>query len=273
MTIDYEAEYNNRARVPEHPGLISGWARDAAACRETAPHVAGVAYGPSPRQAYDYFPALEERLAPVGLFIHGGYWQALDRSFFSHMAAGPNERGLSVAVMGYDLCPEVTMAAIVDQTRQAALTLWRNTGRKVLAYGHSAGGHLTAILLATDWKALDPKAPADLVPAGLAISGLFELEPLVSTSVNAKLGLDIAEARRLSPALMPPNPGTRMAAFVGGDESAEYLRQSREIAANWTPKGCETRFEVVPGANHFTVIAGLASAQAPLTDALIALAG
>jgi arylformamidase len=275
MTIDYEAEYNNRARVPEHPAHIQGWARDAAAYRDVTPHVAGVAYGATPRAAYDFFPAPgagEKSAGPVVLFIHGGYWQALDRSFFSHMAAGPNARGLTVAIMGYDLCPDVTMAAIVDQARQAALTLWRKTGRKVVAVGHSAGGHLTAALLATDWQALDAKAPADLVPAGLAISGLFELEPLVPTSVNLKLGLDLAEARRLSPALMTPNAGTRMDAFVGGAESDEYLRQSRDIAANWSAKGCPTRFAAIPGADHFTVIAGLAEPRSVLTEALISLA-
>ncbi len=274
--LDYEAEYNNRARVPEHPELIAGWARDAAAYREATAHEADIAYGSSARAAYDFFPAETDGEAPenrpVALFIHGGYWQALDRSFFSHMARGPNARGISVAVAGYDLCPDVTMAAIVDQLKQAALALWRRTGRKVIACGHSAGGHLTAMLLATDWQVLDKDAPIDLVPAGLAISGLFELEPLVNIGINTKLGLDVEEARRLSPAARKPNSGTRLAAFVGGAESTEYLRQSHLITDRWAKIGCATRYAEIAGANHFTVIAGLAEARSELTEALVVLA-
>ncbi|HRE22026.1 MAG TPA: alpha/beta hydrolase [Rhabdaerophilum sp.] len=266
MPLDLEAEYNNRARVPEHPALIAGWARDAAAYREAQPHEVDVAYGPSPRERYDFFPAGVD--APVVLFVHGGYWQALDKTFFSHMAKGPNARGIAVAVMSYDLCPEVPLAGIVDQVRACALALWRRTGRKVIACGHSAGGHLTAMLLSTDWRTLDPAAPVDLVTAGLAISGLFDLPPLVPTSVNVKLGLDEAEAMRLSPAFMHPNTGTRLIAVVGGDESGEYLRQSRLIAENWAPLGCNAQDRPIAGANHFTVIASLAEPDGGLTRLL-----
>lgn len=273
MPPDYEAEYNNRARVPEHPELIAGWARDAAAYRASCAHEAGIAYGASPRAAYDFFPADVDDGGPIALFIHGGYWQALDRSFFSHMAKGPNAQGLSIAIPSYDLCPDVSMAVIVDQMRQASLVLWRKTGRKVIACGHSAGGHLTAMLLATDWRALDPAAPVDLVPAGLAISGLFELEPLVSTSINTRLGMDAAEARRLSPVQHRPNPGTRLVAAVGGAESGEYLRQSQMIVDHWSTQDITTRYAEIAGANHFTVIAGLAETGSELTDALVDLAG
>ncbi|KAF0229479.1 MAG: hypothetical protein FD175_1817 [Beijerinckiaceae bacterium] len=272
MPVDLEAEYNNRARVPEHPAHIAGWARDSAAYRAVAHHEADVSYGDRPRETFDYFPAPQESVEPVGLFIHGGYWQALDKSFFSHMAKGPNACGMSVAVMSYDLCPEVSMSTIVSQARQAALALWRKTGRKVIASGHSAGGHLAAMLLATDWKSLDAAAPADLVPAGLAISGLFELEPLVPTSINDKLKLDAREARRLSPAFLKPNADTQLTAFVGGAESSEYLRQSHLIVDTWAGKGCATLYGEIAGANHFTVIAGLAEARSDLTDALIWLA-
>lgn len=269
MSLDLEAEYNNRARVPEHPALMTGWVRDAAAYREAWPHEADIAYGTSPRERYDFFPAGEG--APVALFIHGGYWQALDKSFFSHMARGPNARGIAVAVMSYDLCPDVALGRIVDQVRACALALWQRTNHRITAFGHSAGGHLTAMLLATDWKTLDPAAPADLVSAGLAISGLFDLPPLVPTSVNIKLGLDEAEARRLSPAFMRPNTGTRLIAAVGGNESGEYLRQSRLIAENWQPLGCATRDHPLTGANHFTVIASLAETDGELTRLLVDL--
>lgn len=268
--IDYEAEYNNRARVPEHPEIIAGWARDAGAYRAARPHRAGIAYGPSPRMTYDLFPAAGT--GPVALFIHGGYWQALDKSFFSHMAAGANARGLDCAITGYDLCPDVPLAAIIDEIRAAALHLWRETGRPVLPFGHSAGGHLAAMLLATNWRALDPAAPVGLCPAGLAISGLFDLVPLVTTSVNARLGLDDAEAARLSPHHLPPHAGTRLVAAVGGAESSEYRRQSQLITASWAAQGAGTRYLEVPAADHFTVIAGLAEPHSALTEALLTLA-
>lgn len=269
--VDYEVEYNNRARVPEHPVHIAAWASDAAAYRALAPHEASIPYGPSAKEAFDFFPVTKDHGGPVILFIHGGYWQALDRSFFSHMAKGPNANGLSVAVMSYGLCPDVSMATIVDQVRACALAVWRKTGRKIVAAGHSAGGHLTAMLLATDWQALDPIAPVDLVSAGLSISGLFELEPLVGTTINTPLRMDIAEARRLSPIGLKPNAGTHHTAFVGGAESAEYLRQSRTITEIWGKAGCQTAYAEIAGANHFTVVDGLAEARSELTDALVAL--
>ena len=187
------------------------------------------------------------------------------------MAKGANANGISVAVISYGLCPDVSMATIVDQVRSSALALWRKTGRRIVAAGHSAGGHLTAMVLATDWQALDPAAPADLVPAGLSISGLFELEPLVGTSINTPLKMDIAEARRLSPAALKPNAGTRLTAIVGGAESAEYLRQSRVITDIWGKVGCKTAYAEIADANHFTVVSGLAEPRSELTDALVTL--
>lgn len=269
MPIDYEAEYNNRARVPEHPGLIAAWAQDALAYRESRTCEAGIAYGEGERHRYDFFPAGDT--GPVALFIHGGYWQALNRSFFSHMAAGPNARGIGVAIMEYDLCPQVPMAAIVEQTRQAILHLWRKTGRRVIPFGHSAGGHLTALALAVNWKAFDPASPSDLTPGGLAISGLFDLRPLVGTSINTALGLTEAEAWRLSPLAHVPPPGRTLVAAVGGDESPEYLRQTRTICEAWAPHGMATSQLVLAGTNHFTVIAGLADRQSELTDRLVNL--
>jgi arylformamidase len=271
VPLDLEAEYNNRARVPDHMAIMAGWGRDAAAYRDQAPRQIGIGYGASAREVYDAFPGIEDGDTPLVLFIHGGYWQALDKSSFSHMAAGPNAQGIPVAVMSYGLCPDVSISTIVDQTRACALALWRKTGRRIVACGHSAGGHLTAMLLATDWRALDPAAPPDLVSAGLAISGLFDLPPLVPTSINIRLGLDEAEARRLSPAFLAPNPGTRLIAAVGGAESSEYLRQSRLIAAQWTPLGCQTRDVGIAGANHFTVIASLAEPEGVLTGLLLDL--
>jgi arylformamidase len=248
-----EREYNNRAKVPDFPALAEALGRDAAAFRAAHPDSElGVSYGPSVRQAMDIFWPETGRAAPLAMFLHGGYWQSLDRAWFSHLAAGLTARGVGVAMPSYDLCPTVTLAELTEQVRGAAAFLYRRHGRPMTAFGHSAGGHLTAMLMTTDWVARG--LPAGLIGAGLSISGLFDLVPLIQTTVNDALRLDVAEARRLSPVLMP-SPRLKLHAVVGGAEGPEYERQSRGIAEAWGGS-----WEIMTGANHFMV-------YAPLTDA------
>jgi arylformamidase len=266
--IDYEAEYNNRARVPEHPALIAGYARDAKAWRERE-SFRTLRYGPGVRHTIDLFASRGK--GDVVMFVHGGYWQALDGSLFSHLAAGLNAHGVSVAIPSYDLCPQVSVDDIINQMRMAARELARS-GRQLVVSGHSAGGHLAACLMATDWRAVDPMLPQDLVKAAYTISGLFDLGPLVTTSVNNALGLDAASARRSSPLFWPSPSHGSLDAVVGGDESAEYHRQSRMIVDAWRLAGIETRFAEVPGANHFTAIAPLTDPDSPMTRRLLELA-
>ncbi len=266
--IDYEVEYNNRARVPEHPALIAGWARDAKAWRE-AQGFHTISYGPGARHSIDVFPSRGE--GDLVVFIHGGYWQALDGSFFSHLAAGLNAHGVSVAIPSYDLCPQVSIEDIIAQMRMAARELAR-LGRRLVVSGHSAGGHLAACLMATDWRSIEPALPDDLVKAAYTISGLFDLGPLVKTSVNNALSLDAEAARQASPLFWPAPSHGSLDAVVGSDESAEYFRQSREIVDAWSCAGVESRFAEVPGANHFTAIASLAEPNSPMTLRLLELA-
>jgi arylformamidase len=262
--MDLELEYNNRARVPDHPAHVAGWQRDAAAWRAAAPRAElDLPYGAGGRERLDLFhPGGDgpdsDRGAPLALFIHGGYWKALDRSFVSHCARGLNLRGVAVAVPSYDLCPSVTLATILDQMRAACAMLWRRTGRRMMASGHSAGGHLAALLLATDWPALDPALPAGLVHAALPVSGVFELAPLRATTIAEGLDLTDDTVLRLSPRLLP-SPGRPIHCHVGGAESGEFIRQSREMAAAWGGSCTEEA-----GADHFTVIAPLADPDSPL---------
>lgn len=252
--VDYEAEYNNRARVPEHPAIMAGWVNDAADYRAKHPPRV-LRYGPGERHRIDLFAGGSD--GPVVVFIHGGYWQALDGSSSSHCARGLNGHGISVAVPSYDLCPNVSVGDIIGEMRAACRELAK-LGRQLVVSGHSAGGHLAACMLATDWPACDASLPKNLVRAAYAISGLFELEPLVGTSINKALGLDRDAARAASPLLWKAPAGTTLDAVVGGAESAEYHRQSRTIADVWGGAGVATRFGIVPDANHFTAIAPLA---------------
>jgi len=266
--VDYEVEYNNRARVPENPALIAGWARDAAIYREH--HVPrAISYGPGPRNSLDFFASSND--GPIVVFIHGGYWQALDASFFSHLAGGLNAHGISVAVPSYDLCPDVSVDDIIGQMRDAMRELAR-LGRPLIVSGHSAGGHLAACMLATDWPQFDASLPADLIIAAYAISGLFDLVPLVETSINKALGLDPATAKAASPLFWKAPARGSLDAVVGGNESAEYFRQSRFIVEAWGAAGIATRFGTVPGANHFTAIAPLVDSNSPMVLRLRQLA-
>jgi arylformamidase len=266
--VDYEVEYNNRARVPEHPALIAGWAREAAAYREQhAPR--RLSYGAGSRNSIDVFHGGD---GPIVVFVHGGYWQALDGSFFSHCARGLNTHGVSVAIPSYDLCPDITVDGIIGEMRAACRELAK-LGRPLVISGHSAGGHLAACMLATDWAALDPSLPNNLVTAAYAISGLFDLVPLVETSINTALRLDQATARAASPLFWKPPPDGSLDAVVGDSESAEYFRQSRTIVEAWDSAGVATRFDTIADANHFTAIAPLSDPQSPMVQRLKQLAG
>jgi arylformamidase len=281
MPIDYEAEYNNRARVPEHPDIFARWAREAEDYRAEAMKERraelGLSYGSTMRQVIDLFSPKPDSsrsgvTAPLGLFLHGGYWRSLEPSLFSQVARGVNAHGVAVAVVGYDLCPHVTIAEIIDQIRHACLFLWLRTGRRMMVYGHSAGGHLAAAMVATDWQSLYPKAPADLVPTAYSISGLFDLTPLLDVVMAQDLRLDQAEARSVSPLFWPPPRGRVFDAVVGELESSEFLRQSRVIADAWEKGGAHTRYQEIAGTNHFTVLDALADPQSDMVRRLAELA-
>jgi len=274
MTIDYEVEYNNRARVPEHPHIFERWQRDGAAYHAQAQAEGraetGLRFGPTERQYIDlFFPQGGPANAPLALFIHGGYWRSLDPSMFSHMARGMNAHGVTVAVSGYDLVPQVSIADIVTQTQAACAFLWKKYGKRIMVSGHSAGGHIAACMLTADW----PKsgAPADLTPAAYAISGLYDLTVLTHLGGNAEFKLTEQTAKAISPVFQPAPKGKALDAVVGGIESSEFLRQSKIIADAWA-SGNETRYEAVPGMNHFTVCDAMADPASAMTKRLVELA-
>jgi arylformamidase len=269
--INYETEYDNRARVPDHPQIFARWATDSASYRARlpAPRQVRISYGPTPREIIDLFDARPD--APLAVFIHGGWWRNFEPLLFSHLAGGLNAHGIGVALPGYNLCPQVSIADIIEEMRRALLALWRRHGKRMLVLGHSAGGHLTAALMATDWPARDATAPANLVPAGYAISGVYDLAPLVHVSMNQDLRLDVDGARKISPVSWPAPRGSILDAVVGARESNEFLRQSRIIADVWGKAGVATRYEEIAGANHFTVLDLLTDPDSAMVARLLAL--
>lgn len=272
MAVDYTKEYDNRARVPEHPEIFKRWAGEAAAYRKASPKARlNLSYGPTPKQGIDLFPA-DAADAPLAMFIHGGWWRSFDRSDYSHMAKGPNGNGVSVAVVGYDLAPNVSIAQIIEQMRAASLFLWREHKQRFVAYGHSAGGHLSACLVATDWETLDPSVPSDLVPAGYGISGVYDATKLLTIPLNADLKLTEQTARAVSPLFWPVPSGRSFDAIVGGIESSEFLRQSRDFAEAWRQDNVATRYEEIDGANHFTAIDPLSDAGSAMVRRIAELA-
>ena len=286
MFLDLDKQYDNGARVPKFPQILQQWQSDAESYRATSKCQLDLAYGAHERQKVDLFGTAEKINKPKGLikstpndqakdkpmfiFVHGGYWRALGRETFSHMAKGLNENGYPVLVPSYQLCPQAEIRNIILDLSILCAWSWRNYGRKMVIVGHSAGGHLAAAMLATDWADYD--LPDDIVSAGLGISGLYDLRPLIPTKLNDSLQLDDAGARNASPLLWPTPQGKKFQAWVGGDESQEFIRQSETIAACWLGGGAPTKSVTVPNKNHFTVIDQLLDGKSDMVKALIGLA-
>jgi len=270
-----EREYNLRAAFPDHPQWFARWADDSERSRASMRVVRDVRYGQGPKQTVDLFPAEHPRGAL--LFIHGGYWRALDKDDHSFIAPPFVAEGIGVAVVNYDLCPRVRIAQIVEECRQAVDWLTREGDshgvptQRLIVGGHSAGGHLTAMMFATDWKARG--TPADAIVAGVSISGVFDLEPLVDVSFNSDLGLDLQSARELSPIHLDPRLDAPLLLAAGADETGEFIRQSRSLWQSWPrcrPAASDGPL-LVPGKHHFSVLTEFADPQSELFAATMAM--
>ncbi|MEE9376276.1 MAG: alpha/beta hydrolase, partial [Rhizobiaceae bacterium] len=237
--IDYTKEYDNSSRVENSDKILDQLLIDAADFRETPNLIVDmdVEYGPEPRNKMDiYWPdnqAGNKRRAPLVMFIHGGYWQMMDRSAFSHMAKGLNANGFAVAIPSYTLCPDITIDGIITEMRRACLVLFQRYKKTFTVIGHSAGGHLAACMMATDWEGMHSGLPHDLVRSAMGISGIYDLIPLINTPTNEAVGMDKKQAKAASPLHWMPDAIQRFEAWVGADESNEFHRQSRELAARW----------------------------------------
>ncbi len=269
-----DKQYNNRAAVPEHPAILARWAADAAAFRQAHAVEENLAYGSDPKQTLDYFPAGGPG-RPLLIFIHGGYWQALDKSDSSHLAAPYLARGIDVAMLNYRLAPDATMAEIVRDNRSAVVWLHRNArvlgfdANRIFVSGHSAGGQLVGMLAGTRWE--DFGLPADVLKGGCSISGLYDLEPIRLCYLNRVIGLTETDVAAYSPMHHPPTTTLPMILTVGGDESDEYHRQQAEYAALLRERGVPVSIVVQPHGHHFDALEPLGDAQSELTAAVLAM--
>ena len=257
----YAREYNNRELVPDHAKFIARWQQASADARSKLGGYLDRRYGAAPGETIDLFPARKGDGTCL-LFIHGGYWRSLDKSDHSFVAPALVEAGVSVAVVNYDLCPRVRIDDIVRQLLRASRWLWLNAGdygideKRLFVSGHSAGGHLTAMMMAALWPIFDRRLPAGLFKGGLAVSGVYDLRPIVEVPwLNVDLKLDEATARKLSPLFLPPATRAPVMTCVGADESSEFRRQNALLGERW--RNVLAGDLVVPGAHHFSVIDGL----------------
>ena len=278
-----DAQYNNRARVPDHAAVMARWAQASALARSGAAAAQlDARYGDGAGETLDIFPARQPNaaaLAPVLVFIHGGYWRALDKADHSFIAPSFNADGAVVVVPNYALCPAVSIEHITLQMAAAVAWVWRNAGRfggdpsRIALVGHSAGGHLAAMLLCCRWKEVADDLPTQPVAGALALSGLYDLEPLRHTPMlQADLQLSPSSVARLSPAFFPRPKGAKLYAAVGLDESDEFLRQNRLIREAWGERAVPV-CEAVPGTNHLDVLHELADPQARLHGLALQLLG
>ena len=268
LTAYHDRQYNARAMIADHEQIFERGRKRSEEARAQLPCRLDIAYGASPAEKLDIFPAQGKSEALL-VFIHGGYWRSRDKSDFSYLAPAFTRRGVTLALPNYGLCPKVGIEDIVKQNLLAIAWLWHygarygvNPGRLYVA-GHSAGGHLTAMMLAARWNSYMPELPYNLVKGGLAISGIYELEPLVHAPfVNADLKLDQALARRLSPVNIPPATTAPLYTAVGGEESDEFKRQNALIARTW--RYAFAGDIPMPGCNHLTVLERLADPNSAL---------
>jgi arylformamidase len=279
----YDAEGLERQYIPTHWPIVppqttsENWAKRAEEFHSRAKVVADVAYGTSKRQALDLLLPDKPHKAPVLAFIHGGYWRSprLQKRNYSFCVEPLVAAGAIVAMVEHDLCPDVTMDQLTRQVQSACAWLWQNVAdyggdpHRLHVAGHSAGGHLTAMMATTDWVRFAPGLPPDMVKSIVPISGLFELEPLRLTSLNADLRLDFESTRRNSPILIAPTTQIPVSIVVGGGETEEYFRQSRAFADQWRQTTGPLSYFETAGHDHFTVIEAMTERHDPLTAILL----
>ena len=256
---ELDRQYNNRRRFPRYEELFQSWREWSAAARTRFRASLDLPYGSKPTERLDVFPA-DRAMAPIYVFLHGGYWQSLDKRDYSFVAEGMIPNGVTSVVPNFALAPASGMDEIVRQCRAAIAWLWqhaRDMGGdpdRIYVGGHSAGGHLATMLLATDWPSFAPELPARLIKGACAISGLFDMEPIRLSYLNDTLGMSKEISERNDPLLQRyPVPASLMI-VLGDEESEEYFRQVVAMADVWTRLGYPLEVRLEKRRDHFDVV-------------------
>lgn len=268
--FDWNDAYANGPNIPGGERWPAAWVQPAqayrdelkASCRATL----DIGYGERLRNRFDLFLP-KGRPSGLVVFVHGGFWRALDKSFWSHLARGCVESGYAVAMPSYSLCPAVRVADITREIAAAIELMASMIEGPLFLTGHSAGGHLVTRMISATSPLSGPVRAR--IRNTLSISGVHDLRPMLRTAMNADLRIDSTEAQTESPVLLEPLPGARVMCWVGGAERPEFIRQNALLANIWTGLGAQTCTIEEPGRHHFNVIDGLADPHHPMVKALL----
>jgi arylformamidase len=274
---ELDAQYNLTAMFPEAAARYEAFCwRESESVRSELDHRLDVPFGPTLAEHLDLYPAGEN--APVLVYVHGGFWCLRTSKEFGFVAQGPVSEGVATVVTNYDLCPRVTIDEIVRQTRAAVAWAYMNAAtfggdpERIHVAGHSAGGHLVAMLLATDWEG-EYGLPGDILKSVTAISGLYDLAPFPYTFLQPQLQLGWDQVLRNSPILHIPDASPPLLVVYGEDETAEFERQSEEYVDAWRAKGLEGEILILQHKNHYDVIDGFLNAESRLCSAILGQMG
>jgi len=270
----YDQQYNNRARVPDYATYLAQWADSSAQARLHLGGLTDISYGSGPSETLDIFTSAHNN-APVVVFIHGGYWRSLDKSDHSFVAPALVGQGACVVVPNYALCPTVSIPDIVMQMVKALAWVWRYIAQwggdpdRIHLVGHSAGGHLAAMMMACRWPQYQSDLPPDLVKSVLSVSGLYELDSVMRSSMlQSSLRLSDEQVLRCSPAWMPPPSTGSLVSVAGALESDAFISHNHLIQQAWGTQRVPWA-ENLPGLHHFSIVNELAKPGSHLLGLLM----
>ncbi|MEQ9640897.1 MAG: alpha/beta hydrolase [Alphaproteobacteria bacterium] len=271
--MDWEGQFNPRAAVKDFEKLTEQRNAAADAVRGKLRATLDVPYGSGEREKVDIYRPAGDAPAPVQVYFHGGYWRGNSRADFPHLTPTFTDAGAVCVLAGYDLCPTVTLDDIVAQAYRCLAWIHRNIAdhggdpARIYVSGSSAGGHLTAMALARDWR--QDGLPVDLIKGGAPITGVYDVAPVLNITVNAEIRLTADMVDRLSPKDMAPRHGGPVLVAVGGAETESWIGMSRDYAEMCRNAGCDVEYLEPDGLNHFTVTASIADPQSPLAQAML----
>jgi len=260
QSLDHQ--YNNRLNASDHEYHLKQWETISREAGQKYPHHKNIPYGLLKRETLDIFPSAQQH-AKTLVFIHGGYWYKHDPADFYLIAEAFHRYGITIVLIGYPLMPDHPLDQLVLSCRKAISWVYQNIAQyngdpeQLYVAGHSAGGHLAAMLMTTNWPEFDHRLPIDSIKGVCAISGLYNLLPVQVCYVNEILQMDKEMAIRNSPVQLSPETNCPLILAVGGEESAEYKAQTRELFDLWSAKGVDVRLVEIIGTNHFSILTSI----------------